>query len=196
VPVSRRPRPLDRSVPCERDARLIVIASEGEKTEERYFRIFRSTKIQLKLITALGGRSSPDHVLSNLVRFSEEFDLGIDDELWLVIDRDRWTTSALSKVAREVQSRGWGLALSNPCFEFWLALHFPDPLPSVLTSASLVAHLQHVLGGFNKTRFNHLLFQPHVRSAENRARALDTRPEDRWPQNPGSRIYKITEQFE
>jgi len=37
----RKKRPIEREVGVLRDARLIIIATEGEKTEKQYFSIFR-----------------------------------------------------------------------------------------------------------------------------------------------------------
>lgn len=178
-----------------RDARLIVIASEGEKTEAHYFTIFRSTKLQVRVIPSEGGRSSPEHVLSNLVEFSQQYELGEGDQLWLAIDRDQWTARTLSQVAKGLQSRGWGLALSNPCFELWLALHFDDPIPANATANDLTDYLRMRLGSYNKSRFDLGHFKNRVRDAEERARELDTRQGDRWPQAIGSRVYLITQQF-
>ena len=192
---SRRRRPLDRTVPCERDALLIVVATEGEKTESRYFSIFRSTKLQIVIIPSERGRSAPAHILDNLLRFGREFDLGEGDQLWLAIDRDRWPERALSSVARECRNRGWNLSVSNPCFELWLALHFDVDLPQPMDAKTLNGHLKALMGGYNKSTYDPALLKTGVRLAEARARALDRRPAERWPRSPGSRVFGITESF-
>ncbi|MCK5509304.1 MAG: hypothetical protein KAI50_12390 [Desulfobacterales bacterium] len=55
---TRRKRPLDRRTRPEphRDARLFVIATEGEKTEKQYFSLFRNRRCQLKIIASSEGR--------------------------------------------------------------------------------------------------------------------------------------------
>ena len=196
MPSSRKSRPLDRAVDCVRDARLLVIATEGEKTEPRYFSILRSTKLQVRTIASEGGRSSPDHVLSNLERFSREFQIGEDDQLWLAIDKDAWEERTLSNLAREVQSRGWYLALSNPCFELWLALHLDAELPEPVDADTLTRHIRSIIGEYNKRNLNVDAFRGRIRQAEARARILDRVPQDRWPQDVATRVYQITEQFE
>lgn len=137
VTVSRQPRPLVRSEGTLRDARLIVIATEGSVTEKIYFDAYHSSKVQVKVVPSASGKSSPKHVLANLDAFKAAFELEDDDELWLVIDRDRWTPQALSSVAKRCVANGYSLGLSNPCFELWLALHFPQPLPAVLNAQTL-----------------------------------------------------------
>ncbi|ESQ15165.1 MAG: RloB domain-containing protein [Thiohalocapsa sp. PB-PSB1] len=87
---SRKARPLDRSVKHLRDTRLIIIAAEGALTEKLYFEMFRSTRVQLRVLpTGDDGQSAPEHVLARLIEFREEFQLAVDDALWLMIDVDR-----------------------------------------------------------------------------------------------------------
>ena len=70
---------------------------------------------------------SPEHVLKQLNDYKSQYELEADDELWLVVDKDRWTEAMLSRVATECsQEVAMHMALSNPCFELWLLLH-PDP---------------------------------------------------------------------
>ena len=65
---SRRKRPLDRDVPHLRDTRLIIIASEGEKTEKQYFEsgLFGNRRVQVKVLETQDGRSAPNWVLARL----------------------------------------------------------------------------------------------------------------------------------
>jgi len=125
---SRRKRPLDRTIPCYRDAKIIVIAAEGEKTERKYFEspIFRSTRVQVMVLETKEGHSAPKHVHRRLLEFARKTQLQTDDELWLVLDRDRWPEKQLAEVCAEALKVGKNsaqLAVSNPCFELWLYLH-------------------------------------------------------------------------
>lgn len=71
--------------------------------------------------------SSPEHVLKQLNDYKDQYELESDDELWLVVDRDRWTEAMLSQVATEcAQDNYMHMALSNPCIELWLLLHLVD----------------------------------------------------------------------
>ena len=56
----------------------------------------------------------------------KDFALEKDDELWVMIDVDRWNKSTLQEIAKEARQKGYRLAISNPCFELWLLLHFRD----------------------------------------------------------------------
>ena len=66
---SRKKRPLDRNIPHLRDTKLIVIATEGQKTEKRYFDIFKTLKIQVRVIPAEDNLSAPEYVLEKMRLF-------------------------------------------------------------------------------------------------------------------------------
>lgn len=73
-----------------RNAKLFIIATEGRHTERQYFHIFHSTKIKVEVLsTGEDCRSAPQYVLDRLNEFKDRYDLGTEDELWLVTDVDR-----------------------------------------------------------------------------------------------------------
>lgn len=114
-----------------RDASLFVIATEGEKTEAQYFSIFNSERVRVEILpTGPDGRSAPKHVLERLVKFQDQHALEAMDELWLVVDVDRQRPQFLDEVTRDAQAGGYRVAVSHPCFELWLLLHFRDADPS------------------------------------------------------------------
>jgi hypothetical protein len=83
-PVVERPKPF-------RDARLIVIACEGEKTEKQYFELFlRDSRVTLEVLETTDGKSDPAAVLKRLTTFKKKKSLQARDELWLVADTDSW----------------------------------------------------------------------------------------------------------
>ncbi len=73
-----------------RDASLIVIASEGARTEPSYFNglreRFRNPRLHVRVLDERKPfRSSPEAVLQMLEEFNSEFKLKQGDQLWLVI---------------------------------------------------------------------------------------------------------------
>ena len=108
-----------------RDARLIVIASEGKDTERIYFKAlakeYTNPRVHVHILERgvdERNNSSPEHVLKQLNDYKSQYELEADDELWLVVDKDRWTEAMLSRVATECsQEVAMHMALSNPCFE-------------------------------------------------------------------------------
>lgn len=199
-----------------RDARLIVIASEGKDTERIYFKAlakeYANPRVHVHLLERREGEennSSPEHVLKQLNDYKGQYDLEYDDELWLVVDRDRWTEAMLSHVATEcAQDDYMHVALSNPCFELWLLLHLVDA--NLLTPEEqqqwmenrrrsknsapfLKALLRRVMGSYHESSYDAQMLIANVEVAIERARTLDKNPVDRWPQTLGTRVYLLAE---
>jgi len=197
---ARRRRPLNRSIPHLRDTRLVVIATEGERTEKHYFSIFerRSSRVQVKVLETHRGESAPRHVLARLHQYAREYQLASDDVLCLVIDEDRWPRQQLGEVAAEALRRGYELAVSCPCFEVWLYLHYADPSPTMATMSSrqVQNELRRLLGGVDSAHLLLEQFESHVSDAVRRARDLDGDPNERWPRRPGTRVYRVIERIE
>ena len=83
----RKKRPIDRNLEVVGDTRLLIIATEGRKTEKQQF---RNRRVQVKVIpTGEDNKSSPEYILRRLKYFRQEYDLKPNDELWLMIDVDR-----------------------------------------------------------------------------------------------------------
>ncbi|MCB9761346.1 MAG: RloB domain-containing protein [Alphaproteobacteria bacterium] len=196
-PLIRRTGLMDRKVQ-HRDARLILVATEDRYAGPQYFDILQRNAVidrsRVKvhvLATGEDNRSSPHHVLQRL----DDFQVGLEpmDERWLSLDVDRWGEKGLSQVCAEATKKGYRLAVSNPCFEAWLLLHFVDRIDAT-TAEACVRALRAVAGSYNKTRLQSERYTtPTVRAATSRARALDMNPLDRWPQATGSHVYRLME---
>ncbi|EFA97261.1 hypothetical protein HMPREF9019_0069 [Hoylesella timonensis CRIS 5C-B1] len=197
-----------------RDARLIVIASEGKDTERIYFKALAKEYTNLRVHVHILERSeneqnnsSPEHVLKQLNDYKSKYDLEADDELWLVVDKDRWTEAMLSHVATECsQEVAMHMALSNPCFELWLLLHMEDAASlspeeqeqwmknrrkSKNADPYLKVRLRQKMGSYHESSYDALTLIAHIEDAIERARALDKNPTDRWPQTLGTRVYLL-----
>lgn len=199
-----------------RDARLIVIASEGKDTERIYFKAlakeYTNPRVHVHILERSvdeQNNSSPEHVLKQLNDYKSQYELEADDELWLVIDKDRWTEAMLSRVATECsQEVAMHMALSNPCFELWLLLHIEDATSLTLEEQMLwmenrrrsknadpylKVRLRQQMGSYHESSYDTLALIAHVEEAIERARALDNSPADRWPQTLGTRVYLLAE---
>jgi len=194
---SRRKRPLDRTIPHQRDARLVVIATEGTSTERDYFAIFgrMSSRVQVRVLETEGGYSAPRHVLERLRRFRREFDLGPSDALCLVIDKDRWPDAQLNEVAKGALQMRALLAVSNPCFEVWLYLHSADPPDEMaaMTSQQVKSAHRSALTARAGDATPETYYLQRVDDAVRRAVGLDVTPEQRWPNRLGTRVYRVIE---
>lgn len=188
---SRKKRPLDRNIEHLRDTKLIIIATEGEKTEKQYFGMFSNIRVQVKVISTEKGLSAPEYVLERLNQFSDQYQLGDEDELWLMIDVDRWGVGKLSHISAATAQKGYKLAVSNPCFEFWLYLHFFEPSRESFTCEEVIDLLRQHIGSYNKANLNIEDYRPYVTDAINRAESLHANANERWPSSIGSHVYKV-----
>ncbi len=53
--------------------------------------------------------------------------------------------------------------------------------------------LKELLGGYNKANIDISSYASGIDDAVERARKMDTKPQGRWPQNPGTHVYKVIE---
>ncbi len=157
----RKKRPLDRKAKPVRDASLVVIASEDRYAVRQYFDFFESTRIQFRVLETEDGRSAPQHVLNRINEYIEDFEIGEGDAFWVVCDCDHWVEpnhiQNLTHVLQQCRQKGIQVALSNPCFDLWLLLHFADyPAEETLTCERVAGRLRTAAGGYNKKKVYNL----------------------------------------
>ncbi len=198
---------------ARRDAKLVIIAAEGTKTEKLYFDDLASTyynpRIHVEVLDRPTLASAPAHIMEQLDRFCRRYSvrLGYDD-LWLVIDVDHWRQETLSEIAALCLQKAYSLAVSNPCFELWLLLHLHtlDDFSlgtldefrinrTIGNRTRLEIELVDLLGSFNKSNLDTSPFLPRVRIAIENARRCDLHPEHRWPNDLGTRVYLLAEKI-
>lgn len=196
--------------------RIFVLAYEGNETEAIYFESLKDSPLfnnELIYLISLkrdkdDHNSAPKHVFSKLKREVKElYTLDIHDELWMIIDRDRWHN--LQEICDKCTEEGnFYLALSNPCFEFWLLLHIKDinefsseELNSIWENRKVrnKTYLKKLLSdlldnGYNESNPQPERFLPYLNDAVIRAKALDT-PQESFPTKLGSHIYKLIEKI-
>ena len=195
-----------------RSARLVVIAGEGRYTESIYFNAvkneLRAPNVHVEVLDRNSDESSPESVHRQVADFMRQYNIEDDDELWLVIDRDRWQERMLSQVAQLcAQNSHLHFCMSNPCFELWLLLHLEDveqyddeTKNALLLNKKnksgvtwLKKRMKDLLGSYAESNYDALSLIPYTSVAMDRARRLDNNPQDRWPQSIGSRVYLLME---
>ncbi|MCP5053079.1 MAG: RloB domain-containing protein [bacterium] len=207
----RRFKPISRPT-AFRDAKLIIIATEDTKAEPKYFSdlaaYYRNPGVHVEVLSRPYTASAPEHVISTLDKFKRKYHLNQGDELWMVIDVDRWGQKKLSRIARECIQKQYFLAISNPCSDLWFLLHRKSPrdyseetLNEFLENkkknkrSRLETELISVFGKFNKKNLDTGQFIPFVKDAIARAGTLDTTPGHRWPLTLGTRLYLLAEKI-
>lgn len=138
APSRMRRRPY---TPRQRKKRFLLYC-EGEVTERDYFqdfaRFLRSPLIEVKV--APEWRKDPKRLVELAKEARSEADrearLARDDslrydEVWCVFDCDEH--ARLKPAIDQATALELGLAVSNPCFDLWLLLHFQDQHAAITT---------------------------------------------------------------
>ncbi|WP_159037247.1 RloB family protein [Streptomyces specialis] len=169
--------------------RLLIVCG-GVKTEKDYFHgmrdHFRSPNVTIKVDT---DARSPLHVVrkaaSSFRNNSDDF-----DECWAVFDVDDFDVST---AVAEAKRGNVNLAISNPCFEYWLLLHFCEHPGSITTRNALINVRKH-LPNYDKTRLRFSDYADGVEEAVVRAEIRDRGNSSEPGVNPSTRVWRIVEQ--
>lgn len=197
------PRGLVRRSGRLRDARLVVIATEGERTEPAYFAALQAhglvdARVILRVAPPADNASAPQAVLATAKDARQGFGaVQTFDQVWCVVDVDHRTRaphiSGFLQTLKEADEAGIAVAVSNPCFEIWYLLHHADlpgedlPDYSAVQAACASAIPEPRLeGGVPRA----CVARVSVDAAVARARAGDdvTSP---WPQKPGTQLHRL-----
>jgi hypothetical protein len=196
-PAPRKPRPLIRDATSLRDDRLFIVACDDSFAPKQYFSFFRLPRIQVHVVATPQDKTTC-HAQAVLQRL-EQVEHEDDDERWLLLDTDHYTTGphvkAFKKVLTQAKQKEINVALSKPCFELWLLLHHEEiPSTTVLPDAQTVEkRLRATLGEYNKTRLKETHYPLSALAlAYRRAMALDKKTKGGMiPSTPTSRVYLL-----
>ncbi|MTB53114.1 RloB family protein [Lewinella sp. W8] len=178
-----------------RDRRTFVIVPEGAVTEVDYFTKLAAKQRRVRVLPLPPPdrtSSAPVHALRRAIDFVTQGQLERDDQLWIVLDTDRWSEKQLMEVRRACDDKGWGLTISNPCFELWLYLHFAD-LPEDFDGGSkeMKTALKEVCAANNGYRPEEAVKNLHL--AIERAASLDTRKDHLLPPRNVTQVYRLAQ---
>lgn len=194
----RKERPLNRDTGVVRDASLVVIASEDTYAAENYFCRFKSTRVQFRVLPTQEGESSPTHLVDRLRQYRDEFSIGSDDVLWYCGDTDHWVRNGhqriMSQAIQHCRQAEFRVALSAPCFEVWLLLHFVDQIPdSIKNCGHIQPILSEVSGGYSKRLGLKVpLTNSMVRRALSNAEKLSV-DEYKIPEEASTQVHRIVQ---
>lgn len=202
----RKKRRYKRETPLElvRDYKLFAIACEGEKREPEYFKVFRflSRKIAVDVIedivneeeamTINPNKSAPLWVLDRAMRYIEKEGLNDEDDLWFVMDTDRWSTIQLREIATYCENfPNWHIVLSNPCFEVWLYFHKKNNIDSSISVSC--GDFKNEISKLEKGGYHPLKFISTLPEAIANSKAVDKDPAYFFPDFKVSKVYQLGE---
>ncbi|MFY1694615.1 RloB family protein [Solwaraspora sp. WMMA2101] len=195
TPRRTRAKDLRRRTATRPERRTIVIFCEGEASEPDYLNALRRLP-HIRDSTAINIEIDPDQGVP-LTLVNRAIERSADDEVdecWCVFDVE-WPRHHphLDRAIRLAAEHGIRLAVSNPCFELWLILHFQDQTAFLTTAEA--QRLSRKLDGRTGKRIDPTRYLQQRQAAARRA-ALLGRRHDRnqatFPNdNPSSGMYEL-----
>lgn len=194
----RRP---GRRPPFREPRPTILIVCEGDITEPEYFqglrRAFRNQLVEIRIAAEHGVPKTLVNVARDYKRGAEKQARRARDEniafdsVWCVFDVDDHPN--IGDAREMARDNGIQLAISNPCFELWLLLHFRDN-PGMQDRGTITKMLCKFVPGYDK----HVDFETYSTgylNATTRAAQMDRSAEldDDAGRNPTTNVYCLTE---
>jgi hypothetical protein len=125
---------LGRGRPTREPRECILVVCEGEETEPNYLKsLRRAISLSSLEVEIVGQGAEIVRVVDQAIRLraeratesEESIRLAPFDEVWCVVDTEcRSDNPSWKRGVDRSRASGLKLAWSNPCFEFWLLLHF------------------------------------------------------------------------
>ena len=176
---------------------------EGEKTEPSYFEgLAREEEVRLLHVEIVKSGGVPKSVVERAVALKKEAqreakrqrDANLEyNEVWCVFDVDEHPK--LAEALDQAQANYIKVALSNPCFELWIWLHFEDQRAHIERHKLQSACRKH-LPDYTKVA-NYSELKPKYAEAVQRADALL-----KWQQslgrkhaNPSTDVHVLSERL-
>ncbi len=177
------------------EAETIAVVCEGSKTEEMYFDGVRRTfRLSTARIHVRGVGKDPVHVVEAAMKLLPDH-----DHVWAVFDVEAPEPHArLNEAIRLAHKHQVSSAISNPCFEIWLLLHFQDQT-SYLDNAAVRHELKKCACKYSDKGFDFDTTWLHHKKAIERAMKLNARQEIDHPEipdrNPWTNVHKLVDQL-
>lgn len=188
-----------RGIP-QRDVSKILIITEGFM-EESYFRALKShyrRKIEIKAFCSNKGQNP-----LNIVKFAIEKQqkYKITDEIkstWCVFDIDNNTRDDLDKALSLSRKNKLEIALSNPCFEVWLLMHYERSTAPIHPSQKAKTLVKSKIPVYDCTKS---FFQDNVNVFNELVERLDVAIKNseiidkQDYENPSTQVYKLIKEI-
>jgi hypothetical protein len=195
-------RSLTRKIATRKPRKTLVVFCEGVRTEPEYLDALKRqpwvrdvAAVDLRVETRHGGSVPRTLVaLASKARKRAIVEEAEIDEFWCVFDVE-WPKNhpGLEEAIQQARANGIELAVTNPCFELWLILHFKDHSAWIENSEAL--RLRRRLDGSSDKGLEATKYMPFIADAVRRAVGLDQRhlrdgtvfPRD----NPSSGMHRL-----
>lgn len=138
--------------------------------------------------------SAPKNMLARLHKFLPENSMESGDQIWFVLDVDRWKRESIEDLRNLCAGyQGWGIAISNPCFEVWLYFHKGDPRQ---IEAKNPKDFKRLLDTLHPSGYSVEDFTPLISIAAIGARQADPTPDHDYPdQWATTKVYHLADEM-
>lgn len=190
-----------RREPYRESKPVILIVTEGQVTEPEYLNGFaRASHNPRVRIKVKGGAGVPKTIVESAKRLKKQAEKRARsendenlryDEVWCVFDFDQHPNIPDAKqMARDNHIE---LAISNPCIELWLWLHFADQ-PGMQHRHDLQSMMKKHIPGYDK-HVDYSDYAAGYGAAVNRASRLDENAKvaNEIGRNPTTGVWRLTE---
>lgn len=184
--MTRRENSAKRKKPSREERTLILIVS-SEKTEPAYFsglnRHLANPAYKLKIT---GRGEDPKKLVQFASKYRSEY-----DHVWCVVDVDEFDIAPTATLAN---ARNVALAISNPCFEYWLLLHFEHcRTPMTRCTEEVAPRLRKHLPSYEKQDLDFSDFADRLEDAVHRAKRQCADFGEEYLVNPSTGVWALVE---
>jgi hypothetical protein len=175
--MTRRENRRSRRAPVREERTQVLVVCGGKATEPDYFRGLKKERRNPAVRVIVEGRGVDP---MSLIRFAAQKRDNIGcDEVWCVIDVDEFDVAEALAAATKKDVK---LAIPNPCFEYWLLLHFELCATPMTCFDDVQGRLVKRLPRYNKSKLCFADLAPGVDDAIERAEPVRSGGDRAHPQ--------------
>jgi hypothetical protein len=180
--------------------RFLIVCEDGKSAPHYFQALKRHFMLSAAWVEVVGGGGSTQPV--QVVERAAELKANAAkssggtlpfDQVWCVLDGDYG--SKINNARSKASANGIQLAISTPCFEYWVLLHFEDTAAPAPNCDGVVQRLKKHIPVYEKGKHDFGELVKHVLEASRRAERLRKpgigRGELPENQNPCSEVYRL-----
>lgn len=172
-------------------SRLLVVCGADE-TEPAYLEGLKQARRNPAVTVKVKVKpADPDAVVRYAVGLRDRAD-GSYDEVWCVVDVDEFDVAKAVSTARRKEV---SLAISNPCFEYWLLLHFEPCVAPLTCYNDVVRRLRRFVPEYDKSALRFADYEAGVDAAVQRARKPGHETSTEHERNPATGVWALVEKM-
>lgn len=192
--MTRRDRSAGRRPPTREARTRLLVVCGAERTEKTYFVGLRdSYNLRTIDVRFVEKPRSPDQVVTHARDHCDYRDF---DETWCVVDVDRFEIDGrkVTAACAAADVAGIRMAVSNPCFEYWLLLHHINSTAPMPHCGEIQDRIRKHVPAYDKTNLRFRDFAAGVADAVGRAQQNGADGEG-WRRNPATEVWRLVERF-